>query len=144
MGAYYHHHCDCCGYAFETSGPWEFFETDPHEDRFSGHRGSICDSNPAQKFGVLGLRARVFCLGCGRFVNLVLAKHMILARIEKSRRRLLEDLWTNQPEGFALPKVARLPPCPHCGKEKLVLGYGPRSSAQCPHCGAGTLLACAV
>lgn len=141
MGAYYHHRCDRCGYTFETSGPWEFFEAEHRRMHHPGEKGTCSD--PAERLGTLGLSVRVYCPGCRSLVNLILAKHVILARLDEPSRSFLETLWTSRPEGHPLPKAARLPPCPRCGSDALILDARRAENTRCPRCGAGTLLALA-
>lgn len=143
MGAYYQHRCDLCGYAFETSGPWTFFETVLRERCFSDHQDPSSD-HIGTRIIKLGLSIRVFCPGCRRLVNLVLAKHVIFPGLEQPRRGLLESIWNNRPEAPPLPQISRLPPCPHCGGEKFILACEPSAAHRCPHCGAGTMLAYAA
>ncbi len=143
MGMYYRHRCDRCGYAFETSGPWAFLETEPLEHRLSERR----DSSPAHtesRTGTLGVSIRVYCPGCSGLVNLVLAKHFLFPRHGEPRRNFLESIWNSSPEAPPLAQITRLPPCPHCGGEKFILAGGPGTAHRCPNCGDGTLLACAA
>lgn len=142
MGAYYHHRCDRCGYVFETSGPWTFFEAPSSERRFCEEECSRADHEG--RIGTLGISVRVFCPGCSRLVTLVLARHILFPRHEEPHGHAVENIWDSRPETPPLTQISRLPPCPHCGRRDFLLPGKPGTGHQCPHCGAGTMIACVV
>lgn len=143
MGMYYRHRCDRCGYGFETSGPWTFFETEPLEHRLSAQEGPS-PTCTTRRTGTLGMSVRVFCPGCRSLVNLVLAKHYLFPTPDEPYGNFPESIWSSHPEAPPLAQITRLPPCPHCGGEKFILPGGPSTYHRCPHCGDGTMLASAA
>lgn len=142
MGTYYQHRCDRCGYAFETSGPWTFFESTSLER--GGSEGERSWADHARRIGTLGISVRVFCPGCRCLVTLVLAKHILFPRHEEPRERVLESIWESHPDTPPLAQIARLPPCPHCGRRDFPLPGQASTGHRCPHCGTGTMIARAL
>lgn len=143
MGMYYRHRCDRCGYGFETSGPWAFFETGVLEHCLPEQEG-CSPTYTIRRTGTLGMSVRVFCLSCRSLVNLVLAKHFLFPTPEEPNGDFPESIWSSHPEAPPLTQITRLPPCPHCGGEKFILVGGSSTAHRCPICGDGTMLACAA
>lgn len=134
MGGHYTHRCNDCGYAVETSGPWEFYRSDDGSIKQYGHPGPA--SEEAKRSGVYGLRGQVYCIDCGGVDDVVLVEF-------KQPCKWPESVWLrliSNPELCEPYKTGELPVCPGCGGNRLMLGET-LGEQQCPRCTTGRLVA---
>lgn len=67
MGSSNNFICNKCDFSFSTSGPWEFYRDKKGNSKPYGHPVPI--SAEAEKAGITGLTADVFCLTCMENIN---------------------------------------------------------------------------
>ena len=72
MGAGYDFKCNCCGYRFSTSGPWEFYRNLKGQRKLYGHPSPV--SVEAQLHGIYGLSGELYCLRCDKVFDLILVE----------------------------------------------------------------------
>jgi hypothetical protein len=73
MGASYRHTGDRCGYAVETSGPWEFYRDQAGMRQPYGH--PVPRSREAKERGIAGFSALMYCTICDQVVDVIVQEY---------------------------------------------------------------------
>jgi len=123
MATFWRHECDTCGYAFETSGPHEFFMDADGKPADYGH--PLAKSHEAESAGISGFYGRMWCLNLDRSVDVVIREFVhAVGRYD--------DIWS---PGAHPEKTVEIV-CPDCGDGSPVMGDLPHGeSIPCPKCG---------
>jgi len=134
MGSAYFHKCTNCGYSVRTSGLWEFYRDKEGNKKPYGHPGPV--SKEAEKRGIYGFSANVYCPKCDEVFDL------IVVEFEKPIKGIEAGLfaWLGKWE----PKEEFLKEgglgCPKCSNHKLILGPREDIRVMCPRCKEGKLI----
>ncbi|MBU0516887.1 MAG: hypothetical protein KJ621_19200 [Proteobacteria bacterium] len=130
MGAGFRHECGRCGFAVQTSGPWEFCRDAAGKRREFGHPVPV--SEEAARAGIHGLSGELYCPDCDRVVNVILVEYKLPARDGLS-------VWTGGAEPRDEYQQEDAVKCPRCGTTEMIFGEG---EWPCPRCKEGTLKGC--
>jgi hypothetical protein len=123
MGMSCLYRCDKCGWEFWTWGPREFYRDASGNRLPYGH--PLPASPEAERHGISGLDAQLFCLTCGKTHQVVL---------DEFPRSVHDPLSAWRP-----PRTPVQPNCPDCGQPRLVAALPDDQPIPCPRCGRGPL-----
>ena len=125
MGMYCVYRCDTCGWEFDTWGPREFFRDAAGNRRPCGHP---CPVSPeAERRGIHGFDAQMYCRTCGRTCEAVLAE------FERPLRDPVQAWGEHQGAHQAEPR------CPGCGNAGLLVALPDEAVVMCPQCRQGRM-----
>lgn len=131
MASCYLHKCDHCGYSVQTLGLNEFYRDARGRRRPHGHPTPI--SREAERSGIAGFSAELYCPRCDRVYDLVVVE------FERPAARSLDAWmgWVKPKEQYSREDAVR---CPDCGNAELLLGPPEGKPPMCPRCGRGRLI----
>src|SRR5450756_244597 len=112
MATFYNHRCSRCGYAFDTSGPHEYYLDAKGYLADYGH--PLAESREAKEAGISGFYGRMWCLNQDRNVDVVIRE------FEHPVGRH-DGIWMPG----ALPEKRLAVACPACGDDTPVMGERP-------------------
>ena len=131
MGALYSHTCDTCGFVVRTSGLWEFYRDRDGNRKMYGHPGPR--SKEAEKAGVHGMSAELYCIDCGKTRDLIVVEY-------KKPAETHFEAWLRPPEPKGPYARGHTPKCPECGTTNFLLGPCEGRIVPCPKCKEGKLI----
>jgi DNA-directed RNA polymerase subunit RPC12/RpoP len=124
MGMLCIYRCESCGWEFSTWGPREFFRDASGNRHAYGHPFPC--SPEAERQGIHGLDAQLYCLVCGKTSEVVLNEFAGPIR--------------DPIRAWQTPESPEKPRCPHCGQQRLVASLPDDERVPCPRCGRGRMV----
>jgi hypothetical protein len=126
MGAEYLFSCSKCGFNLTTSGPWEFVRGNTGEFKYYRGSGEVGEK------GIDGLSGTIYCPGCRKTYDMILAEFEHPVHTEYS----LWSLWADPGNNFMKQNNIK---CSVCGSTSLVMEPADDLQLDCPNCPGGTL-----